>query len=98
MSLVGLATHRWNHLLGDRLILAVLAATGLTALFGAAVALTSRAPSDALHVVYGAVALVVLPIARYVGRTGSDRRRAGWLALGSLVELAVFARLFQTGG
>jgi hypothetical protein len=98
VSLAGVATRRWGRLWGDRLVLAVLATTGLAALLGAGVALTSRAPSDALHLVYGVVALVVLPIARYVGRAGSDRRRAGWLALGSVVQLAVYARLLQTGG
>jgi hypothetical protein len=98
VSLVGVATRRWNRLLGDRLVLAVLGATGLAALLGAGVAVTSRAPSDALHFVYAVVALVVLPIARYIGRSGSDRRRAGWLALGSLVQLTVFVRLLQTGG
>jgi hypothetical protein len=97
VALFGVATRRWDRLLGDRLVLAVLAATGLAVLAGAWVALTARPPSDALHVVYGVVALAVLSIARYIGRSGSARRRAGWLAVGSLVQLAVFLRLLQTG-
>jgi hypothetical protein len=98
VSLVGAATRRWNRLLGDRLVLAVLATTGLAALLGAGVAVSSRPPADGLHLVYGAVALAVLPIARYLARAGSDRRRAGWLLLGSVVQLAIYARLLQTGG
>jgi hypothetical protein len=97
VSLLGVATRRWNRLLGDRLVLAVLATTGLAALVGASLAVTSRPPDDVLHLIYGLVALAVLPIARYIGRSGSDRRRAGWLAAGSLVLLAVYARLVQTG-
>jgi hypothetical protein len=98
VSAVALLTRRCSRLWGDRLILMVLAATGLTALVGGGFALTSRSPSDTLHLVYGVVALLVLPIARYIGRSGSDRRRSGWLALGSVVQLAVYVRLFQTGG
>jgi hypothetical protein len=97
VSLAGVATRRWNRLLGDRLVLAVLAATGLAALAGVWLAVTAGPPSDALHLVYGVVAFVVLPVARYVGRSGSARRQAGWLALGSLALLAVYARLLQTG-
>jgi hypothetical protein len=96
VSLAGVATRRWNRLLGDRLVLAVLAATGLASLAGVLLAVTTRPPSDALHLIYGVVAFLMLPIARYIGRSGSARRRAGWLAAGSLVLLAVYARLLQT--
>jgi hypothetical protein len=98
VTVIGVATRQWNRLVGDRLVLAALGATGLAALLGAGSVVTSRPPSDALHIVYGVVALAVLPIARYIGRAGSDRRRAAWLALGSAVQLAVFVRLLQTGG
>jgi Kef-type K+ transport system membrane component KefB len=95
---LGVLLRRWDRVLADRLILAVLAATGLAALAGVAVALQSRPPSDPLHLVYGIAAILVLPIARYLGRSGSDRRRAGWLAVGSLVLLALYARLWMTAG
>jgi hypothetical protein len=97
-SLIGLATRRWSRLWSDRLVLVVLGATGLAVLLGAGIAATSRPSPDALHIVYGAVALVVLPIARHIGRAGSNRRRAGWLLLGSVAQLAVYIRLFQTSG
>jgi hypothetical protein len=98
MSLVGVAARRWDRVWGDRLVLAVLATTGLAVLLGAGVAVSSRPPADGLHLVYGAMALAVLPIARYIGRAGSDRRRAAWLLLGGVAQLAVYVRLFQTGG
>jgi hypothetical protein len=97
LGLAGWASGRWDRHAGDRIILLALLATVLAVASGLATALVAGAPADPLHLVYGAAALAVLPIARYLGRVGDPRRRAGWLGLGSLVLSALLVRLVQTG-
>jgi hypothetical protein len=71
----------------------------LTSLLGAVTALTVRPPRDFLHLVYGALAVSVLPIAWAVGRSRSDARRVVIvLAVACVVQLILVVRLFQTGG
>jgi hypothetical protein len=81
----------------DRAILAALAVVAADAAIGLVLVASGHAPTDLLHVVYGAVAIVVLPLGRWAGRSTDLRRRALWLAGGSVVLLAVLARLAQTG-
>jgi peptidoglycan/LPS O-acetylase OafA/YrhL len=92
------ATHRPAARWIDRLILASLGAVALAALAGAGVWITQGPPADPLHLVYGALALVVLPVARYLGRIGSVRRRSGFVAGGCLVMAGVLYRLWTTAG
>ena len=97
LGLVGWATGRWDRHAGDRVLLVALLLCSLAVVSGPLTALVAGLPPDPLHLVYGAAALAVMPVARYLGRAGEPRRRAGWLALGSLVLLALLVRLVQTG-
>ena len=81
----------------DRAILVALILAAIDALVGIALIASGHGPSDLLHVVYGAAALLVLPIARWAGRGGDTRRRALWVAAGSVVLAGVLLRLAQTG-
>jgi hypothetical protein len=81
----------------DRAILLGIALATIDALLGIVLLAVGHAPMDLLHVVYGGVALVVLPAARWAGRSGDLRRRALWVAAGCVVLLGVLLRLVQTG-
>ncbi|HET7028218.1 MAG TPA: hypothetical protein VFI28_11055 [Candidatus Limnocylindrales bacterium] len=81
----------------DRAILVGVALVAIDALVGIALLAVGHAPMDLLHVVYGGVALVVLPAARWAGRSSDLRRRALWVAAGCVVLLGVLLRLAQTG-
>jgi len=77
-------------------VVALLAATGALGLLSA---VTVRPPSDALHLVYGVLAIAVLPGAWLIGRSGPDpRRRVIVLAIASVILVILSLRLFQTGG
>lgn len=97
LSAFALVTDRWDRLLADRLILAVLASLALASAVGALIALTGRPPADILHLLYSGLAVAALPIARYLGRSGTRRRRAGIVSIGALILLGFLARLFMTG-
>lgn len=68
------------------------------AVVGVGVALTDHAPRDVLHVVYGVLAVGLLPGAAVVagGRTGPGRPIV-WAVAGIVLVILVL-RLFQTGG
>ena len=70
----------------------------VAALLGLVVLATGSGPHDALHLVYAALAIVALPLTAWVaaGRAARQRTVAGFV--GSLVELILVVRLFQTGG
>ena len=98
VSLLGVVTQRWDRRLADRLVLGVLGALILSAVTGAAALVAAGPPSDPLHYLYSALALGALPVARYLGRSGSARRRAGILGAGAVLLLGFLFRLFTTGG
>lgn len=54
-------------------------------------------PKESLHVVYGVVALLVLPAAGAFASEAPPRARSGTLGLGGAVTLVVLWRLFATG-
>jgi hypothetical protein len=81
----------------DRAILVALAVIALEGLLGLGLVALRHAPGDLLHVVYGVAALIVLPAARWAGRSTDLRRRALWMAGGSLALLGILFRLGQTG-
>lgn len=70
---------------------------GLTAVLGIGVVITDHGPRDMLHVVYGALAVGVVPGGAIVagGRTG-PRRTVVW-AIAGIVLVILILRLFQTG-
>ncbi len=77
-------------------VVVLLAATGMV---GAVQALAAEPPKDLLHIVYGLLALAVLPGALTIARSRPDPRRSVLiLATASIVLLILVLRLFQTGG
>ena len=95
VALVGVLTERYPRIALDRLVLAALLAVPVASLTGLPGLGTL---GDPLHILYAGVALVALPAARYLARSGAPRRRATWMLLGALVMCGVVARLFLTGG
>ena len=95
-SLYAVVVGRYPRVVVDRIVLGQLLVTLLTGLAGGGVFATSRPPSDALHVLYGVAALAATPVARYVAREGTPRRRGSLMLVGSVVLLAVVARAFMT--
>jgi hypothetical protein len=81
----------------DRLVLALLAATGVAAVLGIGVLIAVRPPSDALHLVYGAAAVLAVPAARTIAGMRRSPRLGWWLAAGGLVTLGALLRLWATG-
>jgi len=70
-----------------------------TSLLGVMVVLTDAPPADPLHIVYGLLAVAVLPGAWAIARMRDDpRRTVVVLAIASLVLLILVFRSFQTGG
>jgi hypothetical protein len=80
----------------DRMILVQSALVALAMLTGLPGPLAGRPPPDSLHYLYAVVALIAIPIARYVGRR-TDRAAAGWVAGACGVEAVVLLRLWMTG-
>lgn len=71
---------------------------GLAGVFGIAVAITERAPQDPLHIVYGVLAVGVIPGAAIVASGRPGPRQAAVWAIAGVVLLIIVLRLFQTGG
>jgi hypothetical protein len=82
----------------DRLVLALLVATALAAVLGLGVLVGSRPPADGLHLVYGAAAVLAVPVARAIAGARRSGRLGWWLAAGGLVTLGALLRLWATGG
>ena len=75
----------------------LVAVIGVTAVLGAATAVSSAPPRDPLHLVYGILAVGVLPGATLVasGRTG--RGQTVVAAIACVVLVILLLRLLQTG-
>lgn len=70
----------------------------VSGLLGALTAATDRPPTDVLHIVYGLLAVAVLPGAWAITRQRDDPRRAVIVqVIASVVLLILVFRLFQTG-
>ena len=80
----------------DRFQAVLIGAIFLAAIAGAAVFVTGARPADGLHVVYGAVAILLIPFARSFVSGGTRRDRLVMLV--ALVVLGgVMYRLVATG-
>jgi hypothetical protein len=64
---------------------------------GALLLVAGPGPSDPLHLLYGALALVALPGAALAASGRPARQRAIVLLVGSIVLIILVVRLFQTG-
>jgi hypothetical protein len=71
---------------------------GAAAVLGIGVAITDHVPRDPLHIVYGALAVGVVPGAALLASGRTDARRAVVWAIAGIVLTILVMRLFQTGG
>lgn len=55
-------------------------------------------PHDALHFLYGVLAVVALPAAYFLGAGGTDRRDSGIFGLAGLLLVGIALRGMMTGG
>jgi len=83
---------RWFERLQRVVILSIAAAAAAGAV---AFALGAR-PGDGLHLIYGGVAIILLPVARSF-RSGASRRDALLMLAGCALLGGVMFRLFMTG-
>jgi len=92
-SLTGRSPQPWlDRMILTQLVLVVCAVvTGLLGPVG------GRWPGDPLHFLYAALALAMLPFARYLGR-GSEHSTVRWVLVGGVVQIGLFVRLWMTGG
>lgn len=72
-------------------------AIGIAAVLGVGTAITGGPPHDPLHLVYGALALGVLPGAAVAAAGRTARQRTIIVALATIVLLIILLRLVQTG-
>lgn len=98
VSLLAVARPRRSYRAIDLAILAQLAATAATGLAGAVTGVIQAPPRDALHLLYGAVALGAPAVARAAAHRRGTRAVARWVAVGALVGLGATVRSFMTGG
>jgi hypothetical protein len=87
----------WRPRLADRLILVSLVAVAVAIVTGGVLGLIGARVGDPLHFLYAVAALLVPPVARYLGRMGTPRRRGLAVAVGGLVLAALWLRLSMTG-
>jgi hypothetical protein len=87
----------------DRLVLAIVVVVITNALVGVAVAFGDGGPADPLHLLYGSLAAVAMPVGyglggRILGSRGTSRvRRDTWILVATLLLLGFEGRLFMTG-
>jgi hypothetical protein len=75
----------------------VIGATVLAAVLGVAVVIGGRLPSDGLHILYGILAVAVLPGSAFIASGREARQRAIIAAIGTIVLAILLVRLLQTG-
>lgn len=92
---LGAATGRPLRFARDRAILTALALVVTGSVLGLAILVTSQGPGDPLHFLYAALAILILPVARFWGPLA--RRRSLAVGLGGVVLALLVVRLFQTG-
>jgi len=95
----GTADHRFAV---DRLVLVVIAVLATNELIGLLQIATGQRPADPLHLLYGPVALISLPIGAWLTRRddrggGATRRREVWMIGAAVVLLGIELRLIVTG-
>jgi hypothetical protein len=76
----------------------LVAVISLAAVLGAATALASGPPSDLLHIVYGVLALGVVPGAAFVASGRPERQQVIVATVAAVILAILLFRLLQTGG
>ncbi len=69
----------------------------IAALLGLVVLASGPGPHDALHLVYAVLAVVALPLTAWIAAGRPARHQAIAGLVGSIIELILVVRLFQTG-
>ena len=92
---VGAVTHRPVRFARDRAILTAIGLVAIGAATGLVILLGGGAPADPLHLLYGALALLILPVVRFWDRLAG--RRALAIGIGGVILSLLVLRLFQTG-
>jgi hypothetical protein len=93
--LAGAVTHHQRRFARDRAILAGVTLVIIAALAGGLLLAGGSRPDDPLHLLYAAVALIILPLVRFWDRLAG--RRALAVATGAVILALLLLRLFQTG-
>jgi hypothetical protein len=70
----------------------------LQGLIGIVLLLQGHRPHDALHYLYGVVAVITLPAAYFLGNGAQDRRDSGIFGLAGLLLVGIALRGMATGG
>jgi hypothetical protein len=96
LGLLAVRDPQWLPTLRSYLWLAF-AAVVLQGIGGASLLLAGQRPGDALHVMYGPLTLVSLPLALLYSRNRAPRREAWILAAGFLLALLLAVRAVMTG-
>lgn len=96
VALAGVLRPPLNRHWLDRAILAALGLVAVNIAAGLVLLVTGARPADALHFLYAALALAVLPAARFWRGRGSGAP-AALMALAAAILLGFTLRLFQTG-
>jgi FtsH-binding integral membrane protein len=91
----GEATRRSLRFARDRAILGALALVVAGSAVGLVLLVTGNGPDDPLHLLYGALAILVLPVARFWDRVSGHRALA--VGIAGVVLTLLVVRLFQTG-
>ncbi len=86
-----------SYRLVDRVLLVQLATATLAAVTGGASLVSAGTPSDALHVLYGAVVGLAPIGARAAAGRGDVRRIGRWVTVAATVAIAATVRSFMTG-
>ncbi len=95
LVVLGEVTHRPMRFARDRAILGVFVLVLVGAALGLVLLVTGPGPDDALHLLYAAVAVLVLPVARFLEPLA--RRRSLALGVAGVALALLVLRLFQTG-
>ena len=90
-------TRRQTGLLFVASLVWVVIVVALAALLGIATAVSNGPPSDPLHIVYGVLALAVLPGAALLASGRPARQQGVFAAVAMTVLVILLFRLFQTG-
>jgi len=81
-----------------RLRIGVIGITAAQLALGALLYANGQRPAESLHILYGVVALAAIPLAATFAYEAPPKARAGALAAGAGLMLAMIWRLWVTGG
>jgi hypothetical protein len=81
----------------DRLVVVLFVTLVAVVLLGPGIVVGIGGPADPLHFVYAAVALVAVPLLRFLAARRESAGAGWWMAAGGLVTLGMLYLLWQSG-